>query len=106
MDTLEQADTTMPTRALALRSLGPVVYFARMQGGAIKIGYTRNLARRRAQLAGCEVLAWMPATPAIERSIHSRLVRFRAYGHEYYRPEPEIMAEVNYARRHLGLDPV
>lgn len=48
----------------------------------------------------------MPGTPAIERSIHSRLACHRAYAHEYYKPVPAIMDEVNYARRHLGLDPI
>lgn len=106
LDPIEHGDHHAPTRAAALRSLGSVVYFLRMPGGAIKIGFTRNLAARANQLAGSEVLAWMPGTPAIERSIHSRLACHRAYAHEYYKPVPAIMDEVNYARRHLGLDPI
>lgn len=97
-----------PSINALLRALGPVIYFVRTWDGVVKIGFTTNLDARRNNL-GIRVdmiLAWMPGTLDLEQSLHSRLVRHRARGREYYRPRPEILDEVNYVRTHLGLDPV
>lgn len=46
----------------------------------------------------------MPGTLADEQAIHQRLVDHLHHGREYYRPPPEVMAEVNALRAGLGLE--
>lgn len=92
-----------------LNSLGPVVYALRLDGGVIKIGHTTDLAdrertvRRQSGSTTSELLAFMPGTYEQEQDIHARLREHVTHGDEYYHPHPEVVAEVNLLREHLGL---
>ena len=100
-DTIEQADAP----PLPSRSLGSVVYFARMADGVIKIGHTTNLHHRLHSIRG-ELLAFRLGDAVDERRVHAQLRAYRAHSREYYRPAPEVMAVVEAAREGLGLAPM
>jgi len=95
-------------RMAALKALGPVVYALRVPDGAIKIGYSMDLPnrmRRFVRSSEAEILAVLPGeTMAEEQAIHGRLRDHVAYGREFYRPTPEVMAVVNRMREQIGLD--
>ena len=88
-------------RAKALRALAPgqVVYAMALADGAIKIGCTGNLYRRRKELGRrAEILGFIPGDFDDEKAIHAELKPHRARGHEYYRRTPEVLAVVNAMR--------
>ncbi len=88
-----------PSIGALLRALGPVIYFAQMRDGLIKIGYTSDLRQRRyGWEQGSRVLAFRYGTLDDEQLIHQGLADSRAYGREWYHPTDEVMAEVHAAR--------
>lgn len=93
------------SRYAALRSVGEVVYAARV-GDTIKIGHTTNLANRLSKIAADEVLAFCPGTYADEQELHGRLVEHLHHGREWYYPTPGVLAVVNEMRETLGLAPL
>lgn len=94
------------SRAAALRSLGPVVYAARV-GGTIKIGYTTNLAMRlNAFGRDSELLAFKRGTYVDEQAIHASLTGHLHHALEWYYPTPRVMGLVNSWREEIGLQPV
>lgn len=103
------------SRNEALRSLGSVVYAARLKDGTVKIGYSENFADRLRSIKsytgqGVELLAFRPGTYDDEQAIHAALSAFRApitkYSREYYMPAPDVLAVVNEMRSDLGMDPI
>ena len=97
------------TACQAMEALGDVVYAIRLPGDTIKIGWTTNLAQRKRSWRLRDnhgILAIKPGTYAEEQAIHARLTPYRKHGAEYYRPTPEVLAEVNTLRDAVGLDPV
>lgn len=88
-----------PSIDALLHAMGPVIYFAQMRDGLIKIGYTTDLRKRRhGWEKGSRVLAFRYGTLDDELLIHQGLADSRAYGREWYRPTDEVMAEVESAR--------
>lgn len=71
-----------------------VVYFIQSAEGPIKIGYTSELGRRRANLATPEglgvVLASIRGGPDLEGHIHSLLAEHRMHG-EWFRPHASVL---------------
>lgn len=100
------------SRGDALRSLGPVIYAIRLDGGVIKIGFTTDLHRRQitvAHRAGSitrELLAFRTGTQADEKALHGLLDGHQARGMEYYYPTRRVLEVVNQMRDRLGLDPI
>lgn len=88
------------TQALKALTMGrQTVYAVRMPDGVIKIGCTSKLWSRRNSLgSGSEIIGFIFGDFGDEAAIHERLKPCRARGHEYYRPVPEVMAEVNAMR--------
>jgi hypothetical protein len=95
-----------PSRLSELNAaVGPSVYAVMVMtddGPAVKIGYSANITQRLGRLRNPVVLALMPGSLADERDIHRRLDAPRAHGREYYHPGPEVLAEINAMREHLG----
>lgn len=90
---------TGPSIDALLHAMGPVIYFAQMRDGLVKIGYTTDLRKRRhGWEKGSRVLAFRYGTLEDELLIHQGLVESRAYGREWYHPTDEVMAEVDTAR--------
>jgi hypothetical protein len=100
----------IPSRHVALRSLGQVVYAIRTADGLIKIGSTADLDNRlkwyTATHGEHELLCFIPGALVDERALHDRFVAHRAHGREWYYPTPEILDWINTNRQQLGLDPV
>lgn len=94
--------------SLVLTALGEVVYAIRTKDRLIKIGHTTNLATRRRHFSSRpkDLLAFAPGTLDDEQTIHAALTPFRARGHEYYHPVPEVLTVVNEMREDLGLSPL
>lgn len=101
-----QRKRRMQLAALRLVSqAGQVVYAIRTKDGLIKIGCTGDIAQRT-NVIGHEVLGLMFGDFDDEAAIHDRLVPYRAKGHEWYHPTPEVLAVVNEMRADLGLEPL
>lgn len=89
------------------RDIGSVVYAIQCPDGAIKIGFTSDLASRmRAYGKGYAPLGFMPGTKRQESLIHLTLRAHRVRGHEYYNHDPAVLAVVNNMRAHLGKRPL
>lgn len=101
----ERNEQIAAIRALT-QSLGTVNYAIRLYGGIIKIGYTADLATRRNAYPSSTILAFCPGDRDAEQATHARLVKFRAYGREYYHPEPEVIGVVNEMREYFELPPL
>ena len=97
-----------------MRSLGAVVYAARLADGTIKIGWTERFDLRLHWLKhyvqqDVELLAFRVGTYEDEQAIHVRLAAHRATvpgrdgAREYYEPNPEVLAVVNDMRADLKL---
>lgn len=86
----------------AITQAGDVVYALRLDDGVIKIGHTKRLGMRRAQLQG-KVLAFKFGTYDDEQDVHSALQAHTAHGREYYHPTPEVIEVVNEWRAELDL---
>jgi hypothetical protein len=82
--------------AIAARD-GASIYFADA-GGQIKIGWSRKVSARLAQLqVGCasplKLLGTMPGGLAVERRIHERFAHLRLSG-EWFTAAPELLAYI------------
>lgn len=93
-------------RAQALRALlgdSSVVYAIRCHSdGAIKIGCTSRLWLRVNEIGG-EILAFRFGELHDEKAIHQSMRAHRARGHEYYHPEPPVLALINVMRAEWNL---
>jgi hypothetical protein len=81
--------------------------FQSIHGGSIKIGFSNNIERRRAELEShygqpLALLAVMEGGRDEERSIHLRFDHLRIGRSEQFRPAPELMAFIG---RPLLVDP-
>lgn len=96
---------TPTTAPQAAREIGSCVYFIRCNDGLIKIGFTTNLAGRRAAYGpGWDrVLAALPGTLAHEKACHALHADHLAKGREYFYPHPDLLAHINEIREHLGV---
>lgn len=101
-------ETARRTSVRALSAdVGSVVYAARLSDGTIKIGYTADIYKRMAKLGGMSaILALKPGGLDEEQAIHRTLTEYRAHGHEYYHPVPEVLAVVNEMRMAYGMSPI
>lgn len=98
-----------PKSLVALSAdLPPVIYAFRCDDGAVKIGFTTQLAKRRATLkfSWADLLGFMPGTIEQERDLHKRLVRSRQRAGEYYRPTNEVLDVIDQMRDFCGLNPL
>ena len=68
------------------------VYFMRI-GQTIKIGFSTNVKQRARALGADEVLATMPGTRALEKTLHAKFGPYWLRG-EYYEPAPELLAYI------------
>lgn len=82
-----------------------MVYAMRVDGGLIKIGCTKNLARRRSQLDG-ELLGFMFGDFDDEASIHASLAEHVHHGREWYFPTDAVLSAVNGMRETFNLEPL
>ena len=92
----------------ALANLGEVIYAIRCPDGLIKIGWTTRLRHRRYFYGGGfdAILAVIPGTHDEEQALHERFRPYRAKGHEYYHPTPEVLSFINEIRERAGIPPV
>jgi T5orf172 domain len=72
-----------------------MVYFARMPSGLIKIGFTRNIARRLSELVGeygtpIDIVGVLEGGRDEEQVIHERFSHVRTTGCEMFRECPEM----------------
>lgn len=87
----------------------PVICFIQdVNGGPIKIGYSKNVANRHRQLEKrfgrkLAVLATMPGEFAEEREIHERFSHLRFKDTEQFRPGPDLLAFIG---RPLMVSPI
>jgi hypothetical protein len=77
----------------------PVVYFARLQDGRVKIGFTVNLIGRMGELrtAFCQrirLLGVMPGSRTTERETHGRFIHL-SRGGELFEAAPELLDFIN-----------
>lgn len=109
---LGERKTSSTSRTVAMRSLGSVVYAARLSDGTIKIGWTQHFEDRMRYLShhtgqDVELIAFRLGDLEDEQAIHAGLVEYRIEGHrEFYRPAPEVLAVVNEMRSALNMPPV
>lgn len=94
----------MVVAPLRQRSGGPgLVYFVEAVGtDLVKIGFSRDLARRFSALqahggATLRLLAAVPGTEKRERAIHKRFAGDRAHG-EWFKRTPQLSARIDRAR--------
>lgn len=95
----------------AIQNDEPWVYSILTRQGAIKFGFTHNLAVRKKgiKLGGTSrILACRPGSLALERDIHASLREHRILGYrEYYYPVPEVIAKANWMLSYWpGLKPI
>lgn len=90
------------SRAQALRSLPPVVYFMRMPDGIIKIGHSSSLNYRVHALRG-RLLGFVPGTREDETRHHQRVRHLLHHGREWFSPGPDLCEYINQVRAELGL---
>lgn len=84
-------------------SLTGVVYYLRING-MVKIGYTKNLARRsRAYPPGTELLAIEPGTQYTERERHQDFSRWRAKGREWFTESEQLRNHIDSLVAEYGL---
>jgi hypothetical protein len=81
------------------RTESPVVYFARLQDGCVKIGFTVNLIGRMGELrtAFCQrirLLGIIPGDRTIERKTHARFAHL-SKGSELFEAAPELLDFIN-----------
>lgn len=74
-------------------------YFIGWDGGLVKIGYSRNVSRRRGELAGTSAMYKLrimaTARGGRDREMHyHRLFRSASVGNEWFNLTPEIEAEI------------
>ena len=93
------------TSALNALTFGrSMVYAMRLPGGIIKIGCSAQLAKRRRSVhPEAEILGFIAGDQDDEQRIHELLVAYRARGHEYYHPTPQVLAVVNEMRDEWNL---
>lgn len=95
----------------AMADLSHVIYAVLTDDGLIKIGYSENL-QNRLRFYGIGVknmnrlLLVMSGARHEEQQLHDRFRRYRARGHEYYRPAPAIIDMINRERERLGVPPL
>ena len=89
----------------ALQHGESMLYAMRVDDGLIKIGCSRDIAKRRQWLVG-EILALKPGDFDDEREIHRSLTAHVHHGREWYNPTPEVLAVVNELRRYFKLQPI
>ena len=90
----------------AIQDGEPYVYSILTRQGAIKFGFTHNLAvrKRGIKLGGTSrILAFRPGDLALERDIHQSLTEHRIYGYrEYYYPTKPVIAKANWILSYWG----
>lgn len=97
------------SRTAVMRSLGSVVYAARLADGTIKIGWTERFHDRLRYLKhytgqDVELLAFRPGGYDDEQAIHASLIEHRLEGRrEYYHPTAAVLAVVNEMRDQFNL---
>lgn len=102
---LSQTEDGRSLRELA-EDIGEVVYYVRspLTPQWIKIGFTTNLANRLGEYGGWRaLLAFEHGDRGTERD---RLWQFHpslAYGHEWFKPTPELVAHVKSIQQRLGV---
>lgn len=99
-----------------------MIYFAQLPNGAVKIGCTTNLNRRKLRLRvelGCEIdiLATIEGDKQQERELHDRFFHLRLGTSEQFRPGDDLMDFIHHPRcrvwrdveqmpiRHMGTKP-
>lgn len=83
----------------------PLIYAMELADGTIKIGCTRDLARRRSQLDG-ELLGFKFGDFDEERAIHRSLAASCIRAREYYSRTPQVVAFINELREPFDLEPL
>lgn len=96
------AEISSPQALAAISAAGDVVYAVKLEDGLIKIGHTKRLHIRRAQLQG-KMLGFKFGTYDDEQDVHNALQAYTAHGREYYHPTPEVLEVVNEWRAELDL---
>lgn len=95
------------TRLEALRLVQQgkqMVYALAMPDGTVKIGCSAHLHVRARKLGG-RIIAFKFGDFTDEKAIHDRLKAHLDHGCEWYRPTPEVMAEVLAMRKEFGISP-
>lgn len=77
-----------------------MIYFASIDGGPIKIGYSFNVETRMEQLSAhygrpVSILATMPGGRAEERALHQRFAHLRLGRSEQFQPARELMSFID-----------
>lgn len=88
------------------KEVGEVVYAVLTSGGEIKIGWSRDLLRRKDAYGESRIMGFMPGTYEDEQAIHARLKPYRSHGLEYYLRVQPVLDEVNKMRAWGGLEPL
>jgi len=84
----------------------PTIYYIQV-GDSIKIGYTTQLRLRLLHYPpNKRVLAIEPGDMRLERKRHEQFAGLLAYGHEWFRPGPELIAHINEIRAKEGAPPI
>lgn len=104
---MDSAAATPQERATLSREIGEVIYAIQCPDGAIKIGYTSDLAGRIARYGhGYKPLGFMAGTRRQEGLIHRTLKQHRVRGNEYYDHSPSVLSVVNHMRAMQGKAPL
>lgn len=86
------------------------VYACVTREGAVKIGCSVRLSRRKGEIkfGGVEKFyGYMPGGYPLERTIHTMLKPYRIPGaREYYYPVPELLPWINHMRDWMGIAPL
>lgn len=81
----------------------PVVYYADMRGGIIKIGFTTQpIGTRMTQLRAGTLLATEPGDDQLERLRHQQFAHLRIGKREDFRAAPELTSHIDMLVRHHG----
>jgi len=88
----------------ALQNGRSMLYAFRLADGIIKIGCSRDVARRINAYPGADILAFRFGDFEDEQALHRSLAASVARGREYYHPTPEVLAVVNEMRADFRLE--
>lgn len=94
-------------KAALSKAQGACIYAIQCPDGAIKIGYTEDLARRMNNYGpGYKPLGFRPGDRRQERMIHQSLRAYRVRGNEYYDHSEPVLRVVNHMRAVIGKAPL